>query len=108
VYKICGVYLFNPKNTDSLYYGIECYETCKIGNITSYHTNNKPKQIKILESVKEDFKSMRVDSSSSDEESENILEDTENMNLRDLREYVDMCGYSTATYIYFIETGHMS
>lgn len=108
VHEICGVYLFNPKNSDGLYYGIECYEACKIANITSYHTNNKPNQIRILESVKEKFKSMRVDSSSSYEESKDILENTEDMNLRDLREYVDMCGYSTATYIYFIETGHMS
>jgi len=112
VHKIGGVYLFNPKNTDNLYYNIECYNSEQVATVDSYSTNNKPKKISITEYVKEEFKSMCLydeyeDYSCSEDESEDISGNTEDMKVSDLKKYVEICGYSHATFIYLIEIGYI-
>ena len=47
------------------------------------------------------------DYSCSEDESEDISGNTEDMKVSDLKKYVEICGYSHATFIYLIEIGYI-
>ena len=107
VYTYRDVKLFNPKNTDLLYYNIECYEDYKIATINSNSTSNNPSDIIISldESVKDDI--IRY----VEEELECInissVEDSESNTHSPLRQYIEIQGYTWATLIYLMKTGHI-
>ena len=107
-YTYRDVKLFNPKNTDKLYYNIECYEDYKIATINSYSTSNNPSDttISLDESVKDDI--IRY----VEEELECInissFEDSERRSDSPLRAYIEIQGYSWATFIYFMKIGYIT
>jgi len=105
VYKIGGVYLFNPKNTNFLYSNIECYESDKIAYINSF-TDNKPSFITFCESVNEYMRRVRHYKVSDNDYVHNP-ENTDLMLLDELSWCVSVMGYSTATYIYLMKIGHL-
>jgi len=103
VYTYRDVKLFNPKNTDLLYYSIECYDDHKIATINS--TTNNPSDIIISldESVKEDI----IRYVEEELECINISEDSEREIHSPLRQYIEIQGYTWATRIYLMKNGHI-